>query len=442
MVSVENAVKFTGRFYADYLQVIRNIHSFLNGSAAFCFDPAVSLTAYLQSVGIDTQRLADIKEKYGISERETFNFFTAIDKYWREDFHEIVLLQILNPGTPEIGNTGYVRRFCALLSKISGKDFSHIFTGGVTVESQFPVEKDGGDGRKGRIDILIYDDRDAVIVESKINNAPDQDDQLARYFDYVENTLKRKTAAIAYIRPAGDETKMPPFEGYSQKYAETTRKVRELLVPVSVVDSRNRIDLCHGFLDVCCGTEKNPKAKVFIQQYSDLLKNLGGNKMLMGIGKDIFRNLFADAESVKKVTAIGEVWENRRLILGALLQDALTKNLAFRPDGERYTYKQITGTVSLTFIYDPDWKKAGGNYLFGFSYDSASSAAKAQLAACEDILKNDFDRQILSADIMRIDDWVAVKYLYLNCDRPAEEIINPVLDLYKKLENLAAAKLQ
>jgi hypothetical protein len=43
---------------------------------------------------------------------------------------------------------------------------------------------------------------------------------------------------------------------------------------------------------------------------------------------------------------------------------------------------------------------------------------------------------------MPIDGWLAVKHLYLNCDRPVDEIINSVLDLYKKLEKLAAAKLQ
>jgi hypothetical protein len=434
---VESAVKFVDTFHSHYSELIGNIHSFLDDSFAFCSMPVVILNNYLQSVKIDTQRLEDIKEKYGISERETFNFFAAIDKYWKEDFHEIVLSQILNPKTPEIGNIAHLHQFCDLLSKISGNDLPHKFNSGVIVETQFPVEEQDGGGKRGRIDILIYDNKNSIIIESKINNAPDQDNQLARYFEYIENNFKKKVIAIAYIRPAGDENKMPLLEGYSEKYADAARKVKKLLIPISVVNSQTQHDLCHGFLDGCCGPEKNQKAKVFIQQYSDLLKNLGGSRMLMGIEKDIFRNLFADAESIKKVAAIGEVWENRYLILGALINESL-KELGFVPDSERYTYKRITENIKLTFIFDPDWKKTEDCYLFGFSY-----ANDERITDCEDILKEkNFRQSIFSQDILRLDGWVIVKHLYLDCDKPLEEIINFVMDLYKKLEKLAIARLQ
>jgi hypothetical protein len=445
MVSVESAVKFVNQSYSNYSKSIGNIYSFLNESYILYSNSVSCINTYFKSVEIDIQKLEDIKEKYGITERETFNFFTPIKKYWHEDFHEIILLQILNPKTPEIGCISYLNRFSELLSEISKEYVSKIILAEwneheVVVENQYPVEEKNGDKRKGRIDILIHDDNKAIIIESKINNAGPRDDQLARYFDYIENTVGKTVVAVAYIRPVGDEKKMPSFE-VSKRYTETIKRVEELLVPISVVNSQNQKDLCHYFLDTCCELGKNNKAKVFIQQYSDLLKNLGGKKMIKGIEKDIFKKLFEDADSIKKITAIGDVWENRYSILGALINESL-KEMGFTSDGEQYTYKEITDTISLTFIYDPEWKEAKGHYIFGFSCEYAT---KEQKTDCETILKEKDFQHNLYEEVVSVDGGkghIIAKYLPLECDRPPAEIIKSVMDLYKRLEELAINKLQ
>jgi hypothetical protein len=51
----------------------------------------------LDSIEKETKERERIQKEYGLRERSTFNFFEPLDKYWRESFHEVILLQILNP---------------------------------------------------------------------------------------------------------------------------------------------------------------------------------------------------------------------------------------------------------------------------------------------------------------------------------------------------------
>ena len=142
--------------------------------------------------------------------------------------------------------------------------------------------------QKGGIDILIHDEHNAIIIESKINNAIDQKNQLARYLRYVKNKLKKTVLAIVYIRPIYNEYKQPPLETYEIEYESETAEVRNILVPVSVIASKSENDLCRSFLDKCSRKTKNEKARVYIQQYSELLKLKGGSKMLTNVEETVF----------------------------------------------------------------------------------------------------------------------------------------------------------
>jgi hypothetical protein len=402
----------------------------LNNNALFRRQLPEEYKILLSSIENESNDLKRIRGVYGLRERSTFNFFEPLDKYWREDFHEVILLQILNPNTKEIGNIAYLRKFTDLLHSINGNyDQNNEFDKDVTVESQ------RGDQAHGYIDILISDNNRAIIVESKINGAVDQENQLARYYRYVTGVLKKEVMAVVYLRPVNDENKMPPLDGYSDEYKEEVSCIEKLLIPVSVVDSNNQPDLCHGFLDICYEIADTDKAKIYIMQYSELLKTLGGNKMTMNIEKEMFKKLFGDTDSIEKTSTIGEIWDRRWLILGSLIQDALVREQGFNPDGERYSYKNITKKLSLAFIYDPDNKKLGGDYLFGISFDSISQKTKKNL---EDILAGiDFKSspgESLSENVETIENWLLARRLGLNIDKPADKLINGILNMYAQLE--------
>jgi len=376
----------------------------------------------------DSNLLKNIRETYGLLEKSTFNIFQPLDKYWREDFNEIILLQILNPKTKEIGNLKYLHIFTNLLHVLNKNyDNNYIFDKNVVVENQI------GDKDHGYIDILISDDKKAIIIESKINDADDKKNQLARYFRYVTKILKKEVIALVYLRPIDNENKMPPIDEYSKEYAEEIGFCKKLLIPLSVVNSFNQIDLCHGFLDSCYEIENIDKAKIYIRQYSELLKTLGGNKMALTVEKEMFKKLFGNDGNVAKTNDIGEIWDNRWLILASLIQDSLVKEKGFKPDGERYSYKKINQKTNLAFIYDPDYKKIGDDFVFGFSFESINQKTKKDL---KNILAKISDDNLLNNEIEIIEDWLIMKRLRITIDKPADEIIKDITNLYIQLEGL------
>lgn len=383
---------------------------------------------YLKLFEIESKELKNIRETYLQLEKETFNCFEGIEKYRREDFNDIIISQILNPDTKEIGNIKYLHIFIELLCKINENlNLKQKFIDNAKVERQI------GNMEHGFIDILISDKNNAIIVESKINNAPDQDNQLARYYLYVKNILKKEALAMVYIRPVYDEYKMPPFEDYSEEYRNEIENIEKILVPVSIINSKNQIDFCHGFLDICCNLNVMDKAGIYIKQYSDLLKKIGGNKMAANISKEMFKKLFGDSDSVAITNDIGEIWDDRWFILSSIIQEKLVKDMKFEPDGDRYCYKKINNNLKLAFIYDPDYKKIGDAYIIGFSYDSINKAAKEKLKE----YLNNFDSALVkfSEESDDIEDWLIVREINISLDKTIDEILNDVLQLYTKVFN-------
>jgi hypothetical protein len=385
----------------------------------------------LDSIEKETKELEEIQKKYGFRERSTFNFFEPLKKYWHEIFHEIILSQILNPRTKEIGNIAYLDVFTDLLHSIK-EDYNQ----NIRFDKDVAVETEIGNNDYGYIDILISDKRRAIIIESKINGAVDQENQLARYYQYVTGVLKKEVLAVVYLRPFGDENKMPPFEYYSDEYNEEVERIKKLLIPVPVA-AANRLDLCHGFLDICYGIARNDMAKIYIKQYSDLLKTLGGNKMTLNIEKKLFKKLFENADSARKTADIGEVWEKRWLILASLIHDALEEEQDFELESEGCSYKVIAEGVNLIFVYEPYNRSIGNNYAIGFSFEPSVSVSLETKKALGGILAGIDSAKInLGKDVESIEQ-LLIRRVCLTVDKPAGEMISAILDIYTQLEEKA-----
>jgi hypothetical protein len=302
------------------------------------------------------------------------------------------------------------------------------FGNDVVVESQI------GTMKYGFIDILISDRKNAIIVESKINGAPDQPNQLARYLRYVENNLQKKVLAIVYIRPIYDDQKMPPLETYEVEYASETARIKNILVPISIVDSKQRKDLCHTFLDTCSDITTNEKARVYIQQYSELLKINGGSKMLTSVEKEMLKKLCSDDESVKKLQMIGEIWENWREILASIIKDALYQK-GFGPvDGDKgCTAKSIDEKISIVFTdYEDGWG-------FGFLYKEGTS--KKTQESLENLLNN-YKNKLLSGKAEKTDNEFICKRLVVELDRSINNIVNMLEKMYEELAKMVIDELK
>lgn len=120
------------------------------------------------------------------------------------------------------------------------------------------------------IDVLIKNDKYAVIIENKINAASDQPEQLKRYVEYVSESIKRENIYIIYLTRQGGSPSNDSFpkdlkkEFYS-RYFELNYKdhILEWLEGLIKIIPQNEVYLIsalHQYIDYIkdlCGISKN-----------------------------------------------------------------------------------------------------------------------------------------------------------------------------------------
>lgn len=150
-------------------------------------------------------RLQRVRKQYAIDTALGFNIFTSIsDLYRRENLHSDILALILHPQTDRIGTSKNAKILVELLETKFSEQQKIL----LQCNQNLVVERE-----KGRVDVLIHDNAYALIIENKINEARDQNDQLPRYVEYCDG--KNLTVeAIIYLPLCH---KQPSFD-YSQQY--------------------------------------------------------------------------------------------------------------------------------------------------------------------------------------------------------------------------------
>ena len=314
-----------------------------------------------------SSKKAKVYSRYNIDGKTKFNFFESIsDKWYRENFHSDVLYTILNPQTPEIGSKYFMQKFVEFLGIEGRFDWNSDFE----VIKEAPTgEIKGGhddDGKKGYIDLLIKNDKQAIIIENKINYAPDMENQLVRYMKYVHEVLKIETYTVVYLTLINDKFKKPPLDSYDDAYEDYTKLLKDkgssVLREVYALDEQK--DLAKDFLQGCIdglqgkSSDKSNIACVYLGQYKTLLEHLGGKAYMKSTDKELIKEIYKDEEKFKMVNDFLEFWNNRYNTIG----DALREEFKTWFKDKQLELKQIHG-YSAYF-----WKSKKGNY-FIYWYD-------------------------------------------------------------------------
>ena len=137
---------------------------------------------------------------------------------------------------------------------------------------------------EARIDILIKSENKAIIVENKINWAPDQNEQLAKYYKKVKYEYKKKVEKIIYIVPSKDKN---PDE---QTFGEYEKEIKDRLEKIISFDgSENDLVSClEKSRDKLKENLENTKNNLdsedfnklfFINHYIEILKRTGVGDM-------------------------------------------------------------------------------------------------------------------------------------------------------------------
>lgn len=271
----------------------------------------------------------------------------------KENFHSDILYTILNPKTPEIRRKYFVEEFVKFLDIENRFDCARAFE----VINEDPTGKitwTGDDGqskeKKGRIDLLIKNDKQAIIIENKINYAPDMDNQLVRYMKYVDEELGIKTYTVVYLTLI-DDGKEPPLDGYSadfKKYADILKdKNAGVLKEVYAVAEKKK-SLAKNLLPNFCerlreeqeqSQRQNVKescniARVYINQYKILLEHLGGKAYMSSTDKKLIEAIYSDKNKFEAANDFAELWNDdkrRQKALREVMEERFRKTF---PDKE------------------------------------------------------------------------------------------------------------
>lgn len=281
----------------DLIKVIDNLYSSMNNYNI----EIINLISNLEKENIE--RYKDILKKQ--DKKLDFNIFDIItDKWKKENFHSEILKFLLE---------NYEVFFNNFLELINIKDKKEYLNAEITNE-------------EARIDILIKSENKAIIVENKINWAPDQIEQLARYYEKIKNghngEQEREVEKIVYIVPSKDK------EPDEQTFGEYEKEIKDRLEKIISFDgSENDLVSCleksrDKLKENLEKTKNNLDSEnfnklFFINHYIEILKRTGVGDMSeveLKFFKEIMEKYKTDKDIFKKIKYMGEMYNSLTLI--------------------------------------------------------------------------------------------------------------------------------
>lgn len=282
----------------DLIKVIDNLYSSMNNYNI----EVINLISNLEKENIE--RYKDILKKQ--DKKLDFNIFDIItDKWKKENFHSEILKFLLE---------NYEVFFNNFLELINIKDKKEYLNAEITNE-------------EARIDILIKSEKKAIIVENKINWAPDQIEQLARYYEKIKNghngEQEREVEKIVYITPSNNKEPDEQTFGKDEKIKKEI-KDKDRFTPITgFYGSKNDLVSCleksrDKLKENLEKTKNNLDSEdfnklFFINHYIEILKRTGVGDMSeveLKFFKEVIEKYKTDKDIFKKIKYIGEMYNN------------------------------------------------------------------------------------------------------------------------------------
>jgi len=233
-----------------------------------------------------------------------FNIFPIIsDSYKRETFHSDIIHTFLNKQENHKAGDKYLIEFIKLLEKApKEKSFKSEINVNDFLNSTALKEVSNGESK---IDILIKDEKSlkAIIVENKINNAPDMERQLPRYYDFVTN-MKYKVVALVYLTKDG--YKSPNENGWKEGDNE---KVYPQLIKLPAYNE-TQYDLFSGWLQPSINITNDIDALCILRQYKKLIQTLKTDVMNEKLMEDFYNKVLKEDDNFKTALSLKDLIEN------------------------------------------------------------------------------------------------------------------------------------
>ena len=359
-----------------------------------------------------SQKKEAIIKEYDLNFSDKFNIFETIsDLYKREKFHSDILYTILNPNTPQIGEVARRGKFVEHFIKILDLDYKFIVDDTIEIskEEHSPVWE-GSEKKHGYIDLLITNDHDqAIIIENKLNYAPDMPNQIVRYMKYIQEQKfgKDKKVDMTVVYLTLIPGKRLDINSYHESFEDYTKLIKDakdgddgkILKYRCAIDSNRDKGSLVKFLDNCLSSIKSKDitdssvmlTKISLEQDKILLGHLGGNVAMLEYQKELLKNIYSSKENYEAAKDLVEVFEYKKDdVLGTLITDRLkefVEKLGFY-FFENWAYI-VKNDETADYLYIAGWKR---NLQIGFGTNSTISKKNQKIY--QNILEDVYKREI------------------------------------------------
>jgi len=271
------------------------------------------------------------KEISDLSSEERFNIFRICGVNHYEVTHSAILTELLsNNSSHSFGNKFLIAFLKVLKSENLLSEDYHFSLEEIKIIPEFSI------GELGRIDILIKNSNQCLIIENKIY-ADDGKEQLKRYETYAKNNFV--DYKLFYLTLFGDEAS----EKSAQDSNYTTISYSHIII--------NWLERCVEI------SAKNPVIRETLIQYINHLKHLTNNTSLSKMNNEIIE-LLSQNDNIEATFTIGERLNDikNHLINKTLLPQLnnLCKELNLVNESEEYD-RVNRSWAGFQFTH-PDWK--------------------------------------------------------------------------------------
>ena len=214
-----------------------------------------------------------------------YNIFTFLSsKIHKEDFHSNVVASFLDSkGGHEEGGV-FLDSFLDFLNENYNFNISKAQYANAIIKREFG-------NQESRLDILIIGQGRCIVLENKMNNATDMENQLDRYYSLASNQGLIVDALI-YLTLDGSK-KAPIPENLS---------ARNVLINIVAFENTEN-DLVNGWLKECLNLSSNEESKSLIYQYVKLIKHLNKTSM-ESQSENEFYKMLGSGETIGAINAI------------------------------------------------------------------------------------------------------------------------------------------
>jgi hypothetical protein len=242
---------------------------------------------------------------------------------------------------------------------------------------------------QGRLDIWIRDEvsQKAIIIENKVNNAPDMPEQIDRYYQYSQELTGYNVELIIYL--SLDGFKLAP---------KTSSKIDHLVRNIGVFTGMPD-DLVTGWLSKCLNDHGNQDSYTFIYQYISLLRNLANKNMDTQVMEDFYRllsneNAFEDINNIVEMKS--RLPSYRADKFAAVIGDSFTpfvKQIRYKSNYYLFDDYQVNSNIFKLDV----WFEADGNAALMF-WNTSEQTSNGRVALTDELnrigWKKEFDNEI------------------------------------------------